>query len=136
MQIAVVATARKLAVLCWHLVVSEQDYASARPSLTANKQRSLELRAGLPPRRGRKGSAAAYSLKDIRRRENEVTAQAEAAYRQMVIGWQPRPGAGSPARVDPARCRAPDNTAVAVDAAAVTGARLSRPSRGSAARQG
>ncbi len=27
MQIAVVATARKLAVLCWHLVVKGEDYA-------------------------------------------------------------------------------------------------------------
>src|SRR3954454_14936442 len=39
MQIAVVATARKLTVLCWHLVVKEQDYAFARPSLTAQKLR-------------------------------------------------------------------------------------------------
>jgi transposase len=34
MQVAVVATARKLATLCWHLVVGEQDDAFARPSLT------------------------------------------------------------------------------------------------------
>jgi transposase len=34
MQVAVVATARKLATLCWHLVVGEQDYAFQRPSLT------------------------------------------------------------------------------------------------------
>jgi transposase len=115
MQIAVVATARKLAVLCWHLVMSGQDYAFARPSLTAKKQRALELRAGLPPRRGRKGTAAGYSLKEIRRRENEVTAQAEAAYRQMVAGWQPRPRPGSPARVDPARDRAAANAADVVD---------------------
>src|SRR3954469_5140574 len=46
----------------WHLVVQDQNYAFARPSLTAKKQRALELRAGLPPRRGRKRSAAAYSL--------------------------------------------------------------------------
>jgi transposase len=54
MQVAVVATARKLATLCWHLVVGEQDYAFARPSLTDKKLRALELRAGMPPRRGRK----------------------------------------------------------------------------------
>jgi transposase len=41
MQIAVVATARKLTVLCWHLVVHEQDYVFARPSLTAKKHRAL-----------------------------------------------------------------------------------------------
>ena len=55
MQVAVVATARKLATLCWHLVIGEQDYAFARPSLTDKKLRGLQLRAGMPPRRGQKG---------------------------------------------------------------------------------
>ena len=87
-QIAVVATARKLAVLCWHLVVKDEDYAFARPSLTTKKRRALELRAGLPSRRGQKGKAAAYSLKEVRRRENELAAQAEQAYRQLVADWQ------------------------------------------------
>jgi transposase len=64
-QVAVVATARKLTVLCWHLVVGEQDYAFARPSLTAQKLGALELRAGLPARRGQKGKASGYSLKDV-----------------------------------------------------------------------
>src|SRR6476619_3209863 len=45
MQIAVVATARKLAVLCWQLITKGEDYAFARPSLTAQKLRRLELRA-------------------------------------------------------------------------------------------
>jgi len=40
MQIAVVATARKLAVLCWHLVVKGEDYAFQRPSLTEKKLRA------------------------------------------------------------------------------------------------
>ena len=43
MQIAVVATARKLAVLCWHMITCGEDYAFARPSLTAKKLRALEL---------------------------------------------------------------------------------------------
>ena len=117
-QIAVVATARKLAVLCWHLVAKDEDYAFARPSLTTKKRRALELRAGLPSRRGQKGKAAAYSLKEVRRRENELAAQAEQAYRQLVADWQ----AKKPAK----------RTGVA----AATGARLSRPSTGQAARQG
>jgi hypothetical protein len=118
------------------------DYAFARPSLTAKKQRALELRAGLPPRRGRKGSAAAYSIKQIRRRENRITAQAEAAYRQMVNGWQPRPrpahGPPRPTKNWPAQRpdrRVPAGPAAGVDVAAVTGARLSSPARGKAARQ-
>jgi transposase len=96
MQVAVVATARKLATLCWHLVMSEQDYAFARPSLTDKKLRALELRAGLPPRRGRKGTAAAYSLKEVRRRERALTEQAEVAYRQLVADWQPKRPAAKP----------------------------------------
>jgi transposase len=45
-QIAIVAVARKLAVLFWHLLTNEQDYAFQRPSLTRKKLRALELRAG------------------------------------------------------------------------------------------
>jgi len=52
---AAVAVARKLAVLCWHLLTKEEDYAFGRPSLTAQKVRRLELQAGaerLPRRHG------------------------------------------------------------------------------------
>ena len=112
MQIAVVATARKLAVLCWHLVTKGEDYAFARPSLTAQKLRRLELRAGLPSKRGQKGKAAAYSLKEVRRRENELTEHAEHAYRQLVADWHAK-GPKNPKGV-----------------AAANGARLSRPCSG------
>jgi transposase len=115
MQIAVVATARKLAVLCWHMITRGQDYAFARPSLTAKKLRALELKAGMPPRRGQKGPAAAYSLRQVRTREKQLAEHAERAYAQLVADWQ---------------ARAP-KTGVA----AANGARLSRPSEGQAARQ-
>jgi transposase len=118
MQIAVVATARKLAVLCWHLVTRGEDYAFQRPSLTEKKLRALELRAGMPSRRGQKGKAAAYSLKEVRRRERELAEQAEQSYRQLVADWQ---------------AKAP---AERKGVAAANGARLSRPSTGQAARQG
>jgi len=118
MQIAVVATARKLAVLCWHLIAKGEDYAFARPSLTAQKMRRLELRAGLPAKRGRKGKAAGYSLKEVRERERALTEQAEQAYRQQVADWQ---------------AKAPGRARKGV--AATNGARLSRPSDGAAARQ-
>src|SRR5437868_6574595 len=88
-QIAVVATARKLAVLCWHLIRNETDYAFARPSLVANKQRALELRAGQPPRRGQRGKAAQYSLREVRQRERVILEHAEIAYQHLVAGWQP-----------------------------------------------
>jgi transposase len=117
MQIAVVATARKLAVLCWHLVIKGEDYAFARPSLTEKKLRKLELRAGMPSHRGRKGKSAAYNLKEVRRRERELAEQAENAYRQLVADWQ----ANAPARKS--------------GVAAANGTRLQRPSEGQAARQ-
>jgi hypothetical protein len=90
MQIAVVATARKLAVLCWHMITRGQDYAFARPSLTAKKLRALELKAGMPPRRGQKGPAAAYSLRQVRAREKQLAEHAERAYAQLVADWQAR----------------------------------------------
>jgi transposase len=99
MQVAVVATARRLATLCWQLVTTGQDYAFARPSLTDKKLRALELRAGLPARRGQRGTAATYSLKEVRRRERALAEQAEVAYRQLVAGWQPKP----PAKQQPKR---------------------------------
>jgi len=51
-QIAAVATARKLAVIAWHVLVDQKDFAWNRPGLTAKKHRELELRAGLPVRKG------------------------------------------------------------------------------------
>jgi hypothetical protein len=53
------------------------------------KQRKLELRAGAPPTRGRKGQAASYSLAAVRAAERDLAAQGEAAYRTMVAAWQP-----------------------------------------------
>jgi transposase len=53
-QIAIVAVARKLAVLFWHLLTREQDYAFQRPSLTRKKLRGLELRAGAERHPGRR----------------------------------------------------------------------------------
>ena len=44
---AAVAVARKLAVLCWHVLTKKQDYLWARPALVANKMRAMELQAGL-----------------------------------------------------------------------------------------
>lgn len=118
MQIAVVATARKLACLCWHMITNEQDYLFERPSLTAQKTRRLELRAGMPSRRGQKGNAAGYQLKDVRARERALTEQAERAYQRLVADWH----AKTPAEKE--------------GAAAANGARLSGHPKGQAARQG
>lgn len=109
-QIATVATARKLLIICWHLIHDEADYAFARPSLVAKKRRALELRAGLPARRGGPaGTAAAYSLKTVRDRERAVLEQAEAAYQHLAGDWQPsRPPPGHPRQpASPSRARTP-----------------------------
>jgi transposase len=103
MHIAVVATARKLAVLCWHLTIKGEDYAFALPSLVAHKQRKLELRAGAPPARGRKGQAARYSLAAVRAAERDLAAQGEAAYRTMVAAWQPTRPAATPSHTKPGK---------------------------------
>jgi transposase len=90
-QIAAVAVARKLAVLCWHLLTKEADYQWARPALVANKVRAMELQAGQPTRKGNKrGPAYAYNVKQLRDHEIEVARQAEHVYEQFVSGWQPR----------------------------------------------
>jgi transposase len=115
-QIAIVATARKLTVLCWTMIERDEDYAFARKSLTDKKLRALELRAGMPAHRGQKGSAANYSLKEVRRRELELAEQAEHTYRQQIADWQ---------------ARGPSRPGVA----AANGTRLKRPSVGQAARQ-
>ncbi|MDQ3904641.1 MAG: IS110 family transposase [Actinomycetota bacterium] len=128
MQIAAVATARKLAVLCWHLIIKGEDYAFAQPSLVAHKRRKLELRAGHVSTRGRKGTASGYSLKAVRTAERQLAAQAETAYRTMVAAWQP-----SKPTTKAARARAEQS---AVSVVATNGARLRSPSPGNAARQG
>jgi transposase len=101
LQIAAVATARKLAVIIWHVLAGNEDYAWNRPALTAAKRRALELQAGWPARRGQKGEAAAYSLKHVRDQERALAEQAERAYAKFVARWRARPkstGAANPTR--------------------------------------
>jgi transposase len=86
-QVAATATARKLAVLFWHLLTREEDYAFQRPSMTRNKIRQLELAAGAPPRKGKAGIAGGKSKK-VWDAERELARQAEAAYRRLVGDWR------------------------------------------------
>ena len=95
-QIALVATARKLSVLFWHLLTKEEDYAFQRPTLTRRKLRGLELKA----KDGRRcwPSGHALSTKQDRAREAEFALQVETAYRRLAADWQPsgpRSGAGA-----------------------------------------
>jgi hypothetical protein len=102
-QIAATAIARKLVVLFWHLLTNEQDYAFARPAMTHNKIRRLELLAGAPPQKGRKGIAGNKS-KALYETERELSRQAEATYQRLVSDWRssrpPTTGAGAtPGRI-------------------------------------
>jgi len=88
---ATVATARKLTVLCWHLVTKNEDYAFARPSLNAHKRRRLELAAGATSRRGpTAGPSRDYHLKQLRDAEKAIVEQQERAYEVLVAHWQPK----------------------------------------------
>ena len=103
MQIAAVATARKLATIVWHVLSGQEDYAWVRPALAAKKRRELELRAGLPVRKGHRGSAAEYSLKEVREHERTMAEQTERAYARFVARWQARPKARSTGAANPTR---------------------------------
>ncbi|TWB67767.1 transposase IS116/IS110/IS902 family protein [Nitrospirillum amazonense] len=93
-QIAAVAVARKLTVLCWHVLTREEDYRWARPALVAAKTRGMELQAGQPQRKGNKaGPAHAYNVKALRDQEMAVARQAEQAYEHFVAQWQVHPRA-------------------------------------------
>jgi len=89
-HVAAVATARKLAIVIWHLLTKGESYVWARPSLHAKKLRDLELRAGFKPARGQKGAAHAYNIKSCRDEERRWVEQAETAYARFVSGWNPR----------------------------------------------
>jgi transposase len=98
-QTAVVATARKMTVLAWHLATRDQDYAFARPGLVTHKRRKLELAAGAPSRRGNyRQPAAAYNDKQRRHEKAAAAERAERAYQVLVAHWQVRKPAGTPAR--------------------------------------
>src|SRR4051794_27509482 len=90
---AIVATARKLAVLFWCMLRRREDYAHQQPSLTRKKLRRLEITAGAPKYAGT--ARGTWSSNDaMRQAERELAAQAEASYKRLVSDQR----AGAPAR--------------------------------------
>jgi transposase len=85
---AAVATARKLAVMIWHVLTDGTEYAYARPAFTAMKLRKAALKAGAPREYGKAGPGHDYWIKEIRERENDYVARAEQAYEHMVAAWK------------------------------------------------
>lgn len=90
-NVAAVATARKIAALIWELLTKDAPYRWARPAFVAMKMRKLELRAGAPRAHGPAGPGRDYWIKEIRHREMELVAQAELAYARMVEAWRDKP---------------------------------------------
>ncbi len=86
-NIATVAVARKLAVIAWHMLSRGEDYAFARPSLTREKIRRLELMTGAEHQKGKR--IGVWVTKEQHRLDKELAAQAELAYRRLVQDWQP-----------------------------------------------
>ena len=89
--IAAVATARKLAMIIWHMLSKDADYIWARPALLARKFRTAELRAGLPTGHARRGTAYDYNIPAKRAEERSRVERAEAAYTDLTSRWRPRP---------------------------------------------
>jgi hypothetical protein len=84
---AIVATARKLATLCWCMLTRDEDYAHQQPSLTRQKLRRLELTAGAP--KNTPDAAGRWSTNpQVRQAEREIARQAETSYQRMVQDWQ------------------------------------------------
>jgi len=93
-NVATVAVARKLAVIAWHMLSHGEDYAFARPSLTHEKLRRLELMTGAERRKGKR--IGVFATKEQHQLDRELAAQAELAYRRLVQDWQPAiKGAGA-----------------------------------------
>jgi transposase len=110
-----VAVARKLAVLAWHLLTREEDYAFARPGIVARKRRRLELP---PARRAANPAPTAtrvWASTAQHRAERRIAEQAETTYRRLIADWRATgPTAGASATPERAS---------------------QRPSKGKAARQ-
>jgi len=89
-NVAIVATARKLAVLAWHLLTKDEDFRWSPAERTVAKVRALELAAGRPKRMSRTGvrmvgpGAARARRRAERERERLVLVAAEAAYVEHV----------------------------------------------------
>jgi hypothetical protein len=101
-QIAICATARKLAVLAWHLLSNDEDYRYGAPTITQRKLRALQRKAD--DRRPKISLAGETKRKVLERRFLE---EAERNYRNYVASKATR-GAGAATG---------DTTAMAVKAA-------------------
>jgi hypothetical protein len=89
-HITAVATARKLTTIIWHMLSKNADYIWVRPALLARKFRAIELRAGLPAERARRGGAYDYNIAAKRAQERSRVEATEASYADLTSRWRMR----------------------------------------------
>ena len=69
------------------MLTREEDYAHQQPSLTAQKLRRLEVRAGQPTVKG-KPTGVWATRERMRAAEKQLAEQAEASYKRSVADWK------------------------------------------------
>jgi transposase len=115
--VAIVAVARKLAVLVWYLLTKDVDYAWSPQQASAAKIRHLELLAGDAKRKTQAGivmrgpGAAKAARKEQRTRERAMLAGAQAAYERFVAGRSARADAAAAKGERPEGPAEPDRAA-------------------------
>jgi transposase len=87
---AIVATARKLAILFWCMLTRGEDYAHQQPSLTKKKLRRLEITAGAP--KYAKTARGVWSANDtIRQAERQRRSHGARPARSLARPTSPTP---------------------------------------------
>ncbi len=85
-QAALVAVARKLVVIVWHVLTSDGRYLFERATIAREKRRDLERKLGIPavrklPRRGEPSVAVRKEREFALQHEAEAAYQADIAHR-------------------------------------------------------
>jgi transposase len=90
-NVAIVAVARKLAVLFYCMLTREEDYAHQQPSLTAQKLRRLEVRAGAPTLKGTNTGVWATRERMRQPKSNSPRRPRPPTSARLPTGTPPRP---------------------------------------------
>ena len=82
-----------------HMLSRGEDYAFARPSLVREKLRRLQLMTGAERRKGKRNPVRVFATREQHQLDKQLAAQAELAYRRLMVDWQPsrKQGAGAAA---------------------------------------
>ncbi len=83
-QIAIVATARKIVTIFWHLLSRGEDYLHRLELPTKKKLRKMELKAGAEPRRGGDGRSRGSTREQRHAEQVGRLELVESDYRAMV----------------------------------------------------